>query len=148
MVICNYFEDMYVPGNFNIFVPEASKDVMPSELVIFDVIQVLILLIYIADNTLYTYTYGIKKKVRIYHLIFEYSLLLTIMIMSLIEILDKGVRFRAFFLRLLDTVLIYRKMNTSQMLFVQGDLKQKFKLLNTEIMNPDERIITILKFIE
>lgn len=61
---------------------------------------------------------------------------------------DFSIRFKAFYIRLLDVSLIYRKITVTQMLFTQNELKEEFNKLGIENLNPDERIVSILKFIE
>lgn len=121
---------------------------MPPVFITFDIVNLLLLTIFIVDNCLYAYTFGIEKRVRQFHLAFEFLLIAIIMTLSVIEIFNTNIRFRAFYLRFLDIILLWRKLTVSQMLFVQLAMKQSFLKLKTDQMNPDERIIAILRFIE
>lgn len=59
-----------------------------------------------ADNTAYACTYGLKKRVRIYHLTFETLLIAVIMSLCIITINDASIRFKDFYIRLLDIIII------------------------------------------
>lgn len=115
---------------------------------VFDVIKLIIMGIYLIDNTAYACTYGIRKKTRIVNLILETILIGVIVAMTIIQVVDTAIRFKELYLRLLDLVLIFRKLLVAHMLFAQNDLKEEFLKLDIGKMNPDERIISILKFIE
>jgi hypothetical protein len=148
MIACNVYEDINLPAYYQIMIPADKISSVPSGLVTFDTINIVLLAIYFLDNVAYVYTFGVSKKEKIYSIMFEFTLIVAIMVMSILELNDTSIRFTAFYLRLLDTLLIYRKWQTLQMLFVQNQMKDQYNRLHTEKMNPDERIIAILKFIE
>jgi hypothetical protein len=115
LIVCAYFEDKHQFNGIEITITIGQQ---PPVFLVFDVIKLIIMMIYMVDNTAYACTYGLNKKVRIFSLIFETVLIGVIIAMTVIQIADETIRFKEFYLRLLDLVLIFRKLLVAQMLFI------------------------------
>lgn len=147
MIACNVYEDLHIPGSVQMMIPDELQPVS-NYCFIFDAVYLILLLIFIVDNLMYAYTFGLNKRARVYHLAFEFTLIFILLGFTIAEIFVRKLRFKGFYFRLLDIVLIWRKVTVYQMLFVQFQMRMQFTKLKTEQMNPNERIMSILKFIE
>lgn len=114
LIVCAHFEDKYFYNTLEFVI---GQDLQPGFFLVFDVIKMVLIMIYIGDNMAYACTYGLKKRARIFNLSFEALLISVITALSVIEIVDTSIRFKAFYMRLLDITLLYRKFTVSQMLF-------------------------------
>ena len=103
LIVCAFFEDKYIFDGLEVSIGKQST---PGFFLVFDIIKLVICFIYMADNTAYACTYGLKKRVRIYHLTFETLLIAVIMSLCIITINDTSIRFKEFYIRLLDIIII------------------------------------------
>lgn len=111
IIVCAHFED-------KVFITSSEEVVVgylkpPEFFMVFDIITLVVMGFYVVDNMAYACTYGLKKKIRIYHLSFETLLITVIIAFKIIELNDVNIRFRAFYFRLLDILLIQRKLSVT-----------------------------------
>jgi hypothetical protein len=90
MIVCAHFEDKHYLNGYNLAIGLKKPE---GFFLAFDIVTLIILVIYLSDNTAYACTYGLKKKVRIYHLMFETLLIAVIISLHIIEIYDVTMRF-------------------------------------------------------
>lgn len=105
---------------------------MFSDLIIFNLISVVLVILYIIDNTIYACAYGLHKKERVISLVLETILELGIIAINVIEIVDQNRRFSQFYMRMIDILLIARKLQVTHMLLKQNKVRTEFQELNTE----------------
>jgi len=130
LIVSSYFEDKYIIENSLDFSIGQQNDL--DKFMIFDIIKLIIVMIFMLDNIAYVFTFGLKKRIRLINFTLEMTLIIVIITLTIIKMLITKHRFTDFYFRFLDILLIVRKVYVSQMLFQQNEMKEEFNKLNIE----------------
>lgn len=99
------------------------------------------------DNCFYGYASELSKKERKLNLAFDFMVIAVVFVLTTVELANRKVRFRALYLRIFEIFLAFKKFKVHHMLYVQQTIKKDFDKLKINQMQPNDRIVSTLRFI-